>query len=60
MTVRVKTGGGFEVDDEGSFAELMDGFSNDAARLQDVSQKAGTFVMGQAGATESVMSSLGL
>ena len=56
----MKAGGGFEVDSEDNFAKLMDGFSNDAARLQDVSQKAGTFVMGQAGATESIMSSLGL
>ena len=56
----MKAGGGFEVDSEDNFAKLMDGFSADAARLQDVSQKAGTFVMGQAGATESIMSSLGL
>ena len=56
----MKAGGGFEVDSEDSFAELMDGFVSDASSLQDASQKAGTFVIGQAGATDSVMSSLGL
>ena len=56
----MKAGGGFEVDSEDRFAELMDGFVSDASRLQDASQKAGTFVIGQAGATDSVMSSLGL
>ena len=56
----MKAGGGFEVDSEDRFAELMDGFVSDASSLQDASQKAGTFVIGQAGATDSVMSSLGL
>lgn len=56
----IDAGGGFEIDSDDTFASVMDGFSADAAKLKDASQKAGVFVGGQAGATEKIMSSLGL
>ena len=53
-------GGAFEVDGEELFAEVMDSLSSDSAKLEHVSQVAGHFVGGQAGATAKVMAAVGL
>ena len=53
-------GGGFEIDGEVSFDELMNRFSSDADFLDSSGVKAGTFVKGQAGATGKVLEAVGL
>jgi len=52
--------GGFEISDEEDFQVVMDRLMTDEKLLQSSSEKAGTFVNGQAGATQIVMSALGL
>ena len=52
--------GGFEISDEEDFQVVMDRLMTDEKLLQSSSEKAGTFVNGQAGATHIVMSALGL
>ena len=52
--------GGFEVDGPDAFQETMDRLASDQKFLDNVSNAAGTFVKGQAGATDKVMNDLGL
>ena len=54
------SGGGFEIDGDDMFRELMERFSSDPSYLQQVSGAAGTFVKGQAGATDKVLNAVGL
>ena len=56
----IDSGGGFEIDGDDTFRELMDRFSSDGQLLKSVSEKAGSFVKGQVGATESILHSVGL
>ena len=51
--------GGFEIDNEDRFRELMDRFAADKEFLRQSSTIAGDFVKGQAGATGKVMSAVG-
>ena len=52
--------GGFEVDGPDAFQETMDHLASDQQLLDNVSSAAGTFVKGQAGATDKVMAAVGL
>ena len=52
--------GGFEVDGPDTFQETMDRLASDQQLLDNVSHAAGTFVKGQAGATDKVMAAVGL
>ena len=52
--------GGFEVDGPDTFQETMDRLANDSTLLDTVSKAAGTFVKGQAGATDKVIDAVGL
>ena len=56
----IDSGGGFEIDGDDTFRELMDRCSSDGQLLKSVSEKAGSFVKGQVGATESILHSVGL
>ena len=53
-------GGGFEINDDEDFVKIMDQLISDRQMLCSSSEKAGTFVNGQAGATRKVMEALGL
>jgi len=53
-------GGGFEIDGEEAFDELMDRFSADADFLGQAGARAGTFVSSQTGATAKVLAAVGL
>lgn len=53
-------GGGFEVDGKDTFRQTMNRLSADSEYLAKVSLEAGQFVKGQAGATERVMTAVGL
>ncbi|MBO4658765.1 MAG: 3-deoxy-D-manno-octulosonic acid transferase [Prevotella sp.] len=53
-------GGGYEINDEEDFFTIMDQLISDDQLLRSSSEKAGTFVGGQAGATGKVMEALGL
>ena len=52
--------GGFEVDGPDAFKETMDRLADDAQLLDTVSKAAGTFVKGQAGATDKVIAAVKL
>ncbi len=53
-------GGGFEINDDEDFVKIMNQLISDRQMLCSSSEKAGTFVNGQAGATRKVMEALGL
>ena len=56
----LEVGGGFEVDGKDTFRQTMNRLSDDSEYLAKVSHEAGQFVKGQAGATERVMTAVGL
>ena len=53
-------GGGFEISSEEDFATLMNRFVADSQFLENSGHKAGQYVKDKAGATQKVLSSVGL
>ena len=51
----LEVGGGYEIDGNEAFQQLMDGFATDDEVLRKAAEVAGTFVKGQAGATVRIM-----
>ena len=56
----IAAGGGFEIDGDEAFDELMGRLSSDVDFLQSSGTSAGTFVKGQVGATGKVLKAVGL
>ena len=53
-------GGGLEISCYEDFQRIMDGFTADAARMQQVGRSAGSYVMDKAGATNKILSTVKL
>ena len=52
--------GGFEVDDDESFARVMDSFDKSAEQLTEAGQKAHEFVKQHVGATDKILAAVAL